>query len=124
MDNNVEKENTIRVSINMIMVSKLYRSIKDVHELSNKLMISKVHDQINIHFGNRPVLITDEDIVTLPNRTYPEFFAAGWFIRKDDEKDTGSELVVVAHGNSMKTAQYNMMREIKSLDWNKSARKL
>jgi len=66
--------------------------------------------------------VSDAEIV-LRKSIYPEFYAAGWFVsNRPVEAGAGSELVVVAHGDSIEEAQREVMRAVEKANWNYLAR--
>ena len=83
-------------------------------EWTNKDSLDFVKETVVSYFGNRALVVMHEDTIT-GHINYPEFYAAGWFIDVDVE----SEMVVVSHGNTMKSAVSNMIESVKSLDWDK-----
>jgi hypothetical protein len=124
---NSTKELKRKVRINMILVSRLYMNFKEIQDISNRDMLEFVKNQISSHFGERPIKISDESILTLIGHRYPEFYAAGWFISDDPITNTdgkGSELVIVAHGDSMKAAQKAMMLGVEMASWDSVAKNI
>ena len=82
---------------------------------TNQNTLQSVKDSVAEYFGNRALMVCNEPFLLSPGRTYPKFYAAGWFI--SDEPDNMSELVVIAHGESMEEANTSMMECIKVVDW-------
>jgi len=97
-------------------------------DFGNADILESVTDQIKYHFGvSRPFYIFDREIVTLKNRLYPDFYVAGWFVSDLPLTHTtgpGSELVVVAHGDSMAAARASMMVAIENSNWESLAKNI
>lgn len=91
---------------------------KETETLNNSDRLNVVLGFVEDQFGDRPVHILDGNLVLEDGNKYPSHFAAGWFIGeglKDGKKN--SELVVVGHGNSLKTAREYLMNCMKNVDW-------
>ena len=113
-----------KVQINSTLVARTYHSFNEVKDFSNESILYLVESQINFHFGKRPLLISDRELVLINRRKYPQFYAAGWFVSnepRDETNKNGSELVVVAHGEDMKSAKEAMIRAAENSDWNNLA---
>ena len=116
-----------KVQINSTLVAKTYGSFDSIKDFSNEAVLYLVESQVNFHFGDRPLLISDKELVLIERRKYPQFYAAGWFVSTEsiDRSDkSGSELVVIAHGEDMKAARDSMIRAAENSDWNNLARNI
>lgn len=85
----------------------------------NDSILESVTDQVARQFGARPLYVADRDRVESFG-PYPQFFAAGWLVSDDaltGSNAGGSELVVLAHGESMASAQSNMLMSVEHSDW-------
>lgn len=113
-----------KVKINFTLVGKSF-DIKNIDNLDTSNILKNVKHMVKLHFGDRPILISDEDDV-LRQSSYPRYFSAGWFISDEPiygyESNFGSELIVVSHGDSMQLAQSEMMKAISSTNWDHVAR--
>lgn len=113
-----------KVTINLTLVGRTYRNAKELEEFSKLEIFLGIQEQIKDQFGERAILMSDEDSVTFGKSKYPEFYAAGWFISDQptlDNEGAGSELVVVAHGNSMEVAKEAMMKSVAYANWDELA---
>ena len=113
-----------KVQINSTLVAKTYDSFDKIKDFSNESVLYLVESQVNFHFGKRPLFISDKELVLIERRKYPQFYAAGWFVSNkptDDSNKSGSELVVIAHGEDMKSAKEAMIRAAENSDWNNLA---
>lgn len=111
-----------KVSVNFTLVGK---SRPKESELSNTELYYLVESKITEQFGNRPVLIQNEEALTSELRRFPDYYAAGWFVSNSPITGTsgaGSELLVVAYGSSMISAQAMMMDAVSNSDWDSLAK--
>jgi len=83
-------------------------------EVTNEDTLSYVRDTVADQFGDRALVIVNEHRLQDNSRTYPEYYAAGWFVSEDGER---SELVIVDHGSTMEAATNAMMESVKVTDW-------
>lgn len=79
---------------------------------TNKDTVEFVKETVCNYFGNRSIIMMHENIMT-NSTNYPKFYAAGWFINVDYK----SELVVISHGETMKSAINSVIESVKLLDW-------
>lgn len=96
---------------------------KDRDALTAKASLDNIKSAIELHFGNRPMVIVNENIVFTDTAEAPEFYSAGWFV---SDKPVGngtmpSELVVVATGSTMQAASANLMVAVSHVDWENCA---
>lgn len=94
-------------------------------DFGNSGVLESIEDEIKSQFGNRPMFISDREQVSSDSRQYPEYYAAGWFLSQAPLTDTdgiGSELVVVAHGESMADARANVMSAVENSSWESQAK--
>lgn len=113
-----------KVKMDFILVGRSYRNSKELEEFNSIDFLYHVQNQIKSHFGYRAVYISDEIRVSMNNLKYPEFYAAGWFISDQPIADTqgkGSELVIVSHGDSMKSAKNSMIKTVEYVKWDELA---
>jgi len=108
--------NTIKVNLHFSLTGKVDFCNDG---LSNSDLLDGVHDVVRRQFGNRPVFFSDANKVTSKGK-YPGFYSAGWFVG-DTSGVGGSELVVIAHGNSMAEARSNMMNGVEHCDWERDS---
>ena len=112
-----------KVKIDLILVGRSYRNIKELGEFNNLDFLYTVQDQVGEQFGRRALYMVDETLI-LNKSNYPEFYAAGWFTSDQPVVDTdgkGSELVVVAHGDTMDSARSAMMKAVEYVSWDELA---
>jgi hypothetical protein len=83
-------------------------------EWTNTDTFDYVKDVVSEYFGRRALVIMNESMLKSGMINYPRYFAAGWFC---DESLMPSELVVVAHGNTMEEANKTMIASVKNIDW-------
>jgi len=115
-----------KVKINFTLVGKSFRNLKEIKDVSNLEIFYAVESQIVNQFGNRCLYISDKKQV-IDGGQYPACYAAGWFISNDpifDTKANGSELVVVAHGEDMQSAQTAMMKAVEKVNWDNLAKNI
>jgi hypothetical protein len=116
-----------KVKISLTLVGRSHFGHNKFKDFSNEEILFMVESQIVEQFGKRPLFIHDKKNVSRENYDYPKFYAAGWFVSDDPVTDTeaiGSELVVVAHGDDMKSARDTMMRAISTVDWDNLAKNI
>lgn len=117
-----------KVRVNVTLVGKARPKFKSLKDLTNKEIFYWMESQVLDQFGSeRPLFICDEEMVLIEGRKYPEFYSAGWFVSDDPVSGTegiGSELVVVAHGDSMKSAQEAVMAAIGNTSWDNLAKNI
>lgn len=92
-------------------------------DYTNQDKLLRVKDTVLHQFGDRPIAFVDEFYLNQESIRYPSYFIAGWFISKESlaGSNVGSELVLIAHGNSMKNARDNLMNGIRNIEWDKNA---
>lgn len=115
---------TRKVSLRLSLVGRSdngYR-VKDV-DWTNEEQLETVKSIVGDYFGNRALLIQNEDFIKVSKGEYPEYYCAGWFLSETgvDDSNKSSELVVLAHGKSMESARKAMMDTVRSTDWNAHA---
>lgn len=117
-----------RVQVHFMLVGRSHKEKKNVSHMNNRQTHACVLNQIQDHFGDRPIHFNNKYLqLTDEYSNYPEFYAAGWFVSLDPIKDQsgfGSELVIMAHGNSIKDAKRNLMSNIAGTPWDDLARNI
>ena len=117
-----------KVRINFTLVGKACPDFKPIKDISNKEIFYWIESKVQDHFGKeRPLFFIEEKSLLMEARRYPGFYSAGWFVSDDpitDSEGVGSELVVIAHGESMKTAQSAMMIAVGNTDWDNLAKNI
>ncbi|MHA2280295.1 MAG: hypothetical protein ACXAC5_05550 [Promethearchaeota archaeon] len=116
-----------KVKISLTLVGRSNFNYDKFKDFSNEDVLFLVESQVVEQFGKRPIFISDKKNVTFEGREYPPFYAAGWFISDNPITETdgnGSELVVIAHGEDMKSAKDAMMRAISTVEWDNLARNI
>lgn len=111
-----------RVKLHFTLVGKTdeWRRGHNLQEWTNRDSFDLVKDTVISHFGSgRPMLMINEDSLRSSGSAYPEYYAAGWFITEDKPL---SELVVVAHGDSMASAKKFLLDAVNMVDWDNEAR--
>lgn len=83
-------------------------------DFANTDTLEYVRETVANQFGDRALVIVNEDKLKDGSGSYPEYFAAGWFV---SEEDNPQELIVVDHGNSMESAVKAMMSSVKTIGW-------
>lgn len=83
-------------------------------DFTNASTLDFVRDRVASQFGERALVIVNDNLLKNDARVYPEYYAAGWFI---SEEDNPRELVVVDHGSSMEEANRAMMKSVSMVDW-------
>lgn len=106
----------VELQFSLVGVSEIYKRELDGEETTAKDTLSYVHKTIVDQFGDRALIIANENELK-SSGVYPKNYAAGWFLYN------GAELVVVDHGNTMKTAYNNMIESAKKVDWDNEPRK-
>ena len=102
------------IVLHFSLVGKV-REIKVGKERTNADLANGIKKVIQQQFGDRPILFMSEDII-LSDERYPSYYIAGWFT--GDNK----ELVVIDHGNSMKSARQSLFASINNIDWDSCAK--
>ena len=114
-----------KVKISLTLVGRTHFGYNKFKDLSNEEILFMVESQIIEQFGKRPLFVSDKKNVSIPNISYPLFYAAGWFVSDDpilETEGTCSELVIVTHGEDMKSARDAMMRTASMVDWDNLAK--
>jgi len=88
-------------------------------EFTNADNFEFVRDMVKDYFGDRALVMTNEHTLKNDVIPYPKYYSAGWFISEDEQRP--SELVMVAHGETMADANKAMMDSIKSIDWDEKS---
>ena len=112
---------TRMVSMPFVLVGRSYTKLGTDRTGTEKKYTAQ--GQIEQQFGDRPFIVVD---AIHSEERRPEFYAAGWMISNatvDGEKGD-SELVVIAHGNSMLSAKNAMLKATSDVGWDKLARDL
>lgn len=116
-----------KVKISLILIGKSHYNYNKSKELNNEEILSMIENQIVKQFGERPLFVVDRESITFDANSYPKFYAAGWFTSDDPITDTSgiaSELVIVAHGEDMKTARTSLMNAVPSIHWDNFAKNI
>lgn len=113
-----------QVRLNFSLVGKTNQFLKqfpktEIDNVLNEVVLDMVKEQVNFHFGNRACFVHDQATLELSGK-YPEYYAAGWFV-SEDSPGHGTDLVVIGHGESMKSAQQAVMDAVRSTDWDSLA---
>lgn len=113
-----------QVSLNFSLVGKTNQFVSQFPKaerdnILNDVILDMVKEQVNFHFGDRACVVHNEAALGFAGR-YPEYYAAGWFV-SEDSPGHGSDLVVIAHGESMKSARNEMMEAVRVTDWEELA---
>lgn len=113
-----------KIKLHLTLVGKTdewKKYLRSGEEFSNADNFEYVRDIITGQFGKRPMLIVNANTLRDDVVVYPKFFSAGWFISEDRPQ---TELVIVAHGESMESANRSMMEAVKKADWNNLSEKI
>lgn len=116
-----------KVKISLILIGKSRFNYNKSKESNNEEILSMIENQVVEQFGERPLFVVDRESVALDINSYPKFYAAGWFISDDPITDTSgvaSELIVIAHGENMKTARASLMDAVSSIQWDNFAKNI
>lgn len=110
---------SIKVKMYFRLAGKSYKEIKVDGE---KKSIYVAEDAVESQFGDRPLFISQKYI----DEKYPKMFSAAWLIsdQRTDGTEGNSELVVLAHGDTMEEANNNMLKSVKNADWFSNARNI
>jgi len=92
-----------------------------IAQFTNDYRFSVVRDIVTNQFGDRAVIIPNEDKLKKNFGVYPKFYSAGWFISQGDNE---SELIMVEHGNTMEAATKAMLESVKMVNWSELATKI
>lgn len=76
-------------------------------------VLDYVRGNVESTFGKNNVFIQNEHHLSGDGSIYPEYYAAGCFIGKENN----SYAVVVAHGKSFIGAQRAMMKAVQNVSW-------
>jgi hypothetical protein len=106
----------MKVKLHFTLVGKTYHQMNKSNtnlEWTNKDSFETVKETVTSHFGDRALAISNASLLQNEGINYPDYYCAGWFISSDKT----SELVALAHGNTMDEASKSMMDFVKTLDW-------
>lgn len=110
-----------KVMLKFKLVGKSFNSKRkiDRQNISAKTSLDDIKLMVGFHFGDRPIVVIDENTMTNDTTEFPEFYSAGWFVSNKPVRSgtTPSELVVVAAGNTMQAASFNLMEAVSHVDW-------
>ena len=95
--------------------------IRSDEHFSNSDNMEYICDLVTSQFGKRPMFITSESTLRDDVVVYPKYFSAGWFV---SEVNPLTELVVLAHGESMTAANKSVMEAVKRIDWSKLSKEI
>lgn len=126
--------NTRKVRLEFTLVGKSYETGEKVNDIPASEIHENVLRKIQNSFGERPVFISEKssNIITRGGK-YPDFFIAGWFVSSSATgeptgkylgSDLGSELLVIAHGESMVGAKRSLMSTVTDVPWDLVARNI
>lgn len=78
-------------------------------------MLDQVYDQ----FGQRNVVVVNEKNLLEERAPFPKFYSAGWFVSETRVKENtcGSDLIVIACGDTMRSAKSKMLKNLVNMDW-------
>ena len=117
-----------QVKLDFLLTGKSYKDKRNILPMNNKQIHACMLNQIQDHFGDRPVYVSSKFvIISEENFNYPEFYAAGWFVSSNPisgQVGKGSELVVVAHGNNVENARKNLMTAVGNTPWDELAKNI
>jgi len=113
-----------QVRLNFSLVGKTNQFIgqfpkAERDSLLNDVVLDMVKEQVKFHFGDRACTVHNESALGFIGK-YPEYYAAGWFVSEDTPRN-GTDLIVIAHGESMKSARNAMMEAVRMTDWDNLA---
>lgn len=92
-----------------------------IAQFTNEYRLDVVRGIVAEQFGNRAIVIMNEDRLKAKVPVYPEFYSAGWFVSQGDDE---LELIIVEHGRTMESATRAMMESVKAVDWSERAAKV
>lgn len=81
---------------------------------TNADTLDSVKHKISRTLRDTNMYVINEKLLALGESAYPSHYVAGWFI---SEQTPLTELVVVAHANSMMAARKIMMDAMPNIDW-------
>lgn len=113
-----------QVRLNFSLVGKTKQFLNqfpkaEVDNVPNDVILDMVKEQVGFHFGNRSYVVHNQTTLELGSK-YPEYYAAGWFV-SEGSPGHGTDLVVIAHGENMKSAQQAVMDAVRLTDWDSLA---
>lgn len=85
----------------------------------NDTILDMVKERVRFHFGNRSLLVHNEDSLEFAG-IYPSYYAAVWFV-SEDTPTSGTDLIVLGHGESAKSAQSSAMDAVRMANWSNIA---
>lgn len=107
----------VRVNFNLVgNTSQFTRLLKDFDKelITNDTILDQIKEQVAYHFGDRAIMVHNED--SLMYGSYPEYYAATWFVSEETGVH-GTDLIVVAHGDNMQDAQNTVLNAVRMADW-------
>lgn len=114
---------SIKVRLELSVVGRTMY-VKD-EGMSNLHTFNKIKDILAFHFGSSAPIHSHNESVFLDDAvSYPSHYCAGHLIQENptETSSVGKELIVLAHGDSMKAARDKMFSNINKLSWNELAR--
>lgn len=114
-----------QVKLDIILAGKCAKSTHNMLNWDAAAIHECMVQQVKEQFEQSPIFLPPKVLAAANLNTYPEFYAAGWFISDQPLTDTEgklSELVVVAHGKSLKEARTNMLKETSNVSWDEFAK--
>lgn len=93
-------------------------SVQDDVDVSTETILEQIKRDVRFHFGERNIVVHQEKLMLMGS--LPDFYAASWFV-SEDEGRKGTDLVVLAHGSSMKSAQDAVFDAVRMMDWDEVA---
>lgn len=91
-------------------------------DCTNENLFNRVRKQVAEQFGDRAIVFVDEKRLKEITGFYPRFYAAGMFVGDPINSNTFSELILVAHGDTIKSSQKRLMDEVQNIDWDTVAK--
>ena len=114
----------VKLCFTLVGKTNQYKSfLSDGKQMSwtNANTLQYVKDIVSEYFGSRAMFIINEKTLCEGSIYYPKYFSAGWFVSVDENP---SELVLIAHSETMAIANKILTEYIKNIDWCSTAVKI
>jgi hypothetical protein len=97
------------------MVGRVSRDYATHKTLPNEVKLANVEAYVRQFFWSGPVYVHNREQLANNMYPYPEFFAAGWYVRKEGSE--AKQTILVTHGNSLIDARNQLNAQASKIDW-------
>ena len=101
---------------NLTLVGHVCRDYHEARSFTNQEKTLRIEDYVRQFFWCGSMYLHNKDHLSQEGYTYPECFAAGWFMQELNGEIKQS--IVVACGSTLQDARQKMLALGQKLDWN------